>query len=444
MTAAGGERPAPGPLDTDGIKWIRVSYPDLHGICRGKEVPIEFFDAETGIAQTEAIMTIDLRHNILSGFEHGFRDFFARPDLSTLVRMPDDPSTAWCLADGFDLDGGRFALDPRGALRTQIEALADDDLHPIVAGELEFYLLNPADRSPYVSRDSSVYTCGPNADPRGTLRAIVDVVHGLGLQPIAATQEYGRGQYEINLRHGPALDAADRAFRFKAVVKDVALEHGLLATFLGQLHDNDEGSGFHLHLSLVRGDGSSAFFDAADPDGLSGIARSFIAGVLAHLPALTALLNPTVNAYRRFRADSLAPTHVNWGLGTRLTSIRVPVERGGGTRLEVRTGDGTANPHLVIAGVLAAGRDGLRRGLAPPEPMPDNPYDLASEAQGARLPDTLDGALDAFSADETLRAALGPALCRTFEDIKRAELARWHAELSRVTAWELDEYTRHL
>lgn len=433
-----------GPIDAEGIERVRISYPDLHGICRGKEVPIEFFDAEAGIAQTEAIMTIDLRHNIISGFEHGFRDFVARPDLSTMVRMPRDPSTAWCLADGFDLDDHRFALDPRGALRTQIEALAQDDLHAVAAGELEFYLLGQGDHSPYVSRDSSVYTCGPNADPRGTLRAIVDAVRGLGLQPLAATQEYGRGQYEINLRHGPALDATDRTFRFKAVVKDVALEHGQLATFLGQLHDDDEGSGFHVHLSLVRGDGTSAFHDEADPDGLSDLARAFIAGVLAHMPALTALLNPTVNAYRRFRASSLAPTNVNWGLGTRLASIRVPVERGAGTRLEVRTGDGTANPYLVVAGVLAAGRDGLSRGLAPPRPMPDNPYELTPELQGPLLPDTLDRALEAFAADEMLWDALGPALCGTFGEIKKAELARWHAELSRVTTWELDEYIRHL
>lgn len=438
--------PDAGALREAGIAYVRVSYPDLHGVCRSKDIPVDAFDEVRahGIAQTEAVMTIDLRHTIVSGFEHGFRDFRAVPDATTLVALPGEPGVAWCLADGRREGDEPFGLDARGALRRQVDALAATGLHAVAGPELEFYLLRRENWAPYVAHPSSVYTCGPVADPDGALRAIVDTARVLELQPTAATQEYGRGQYEVNLRHGPALGAADRAFRFKAMTKDVAARHGLLATFMGQPREDDEGSGFHLHVSLQDADGAPLFADPAAPDGLSATARAFVAGVLAHLPAMTALLNPTVNAYRRFVADSLAPTHVNWGLGTRLATLRVPVERGPATRIELRSADGTANPYLLVAAVLAAGRDGIERGLDPGPPTPDNPYDGGGSALGPSLPASLDAALDALRADDAFTAVLGAELCAAFAAIKAAELERWAAELRRVTEWEREEYAHHL
>jgi glutamine synthetase len=428
-----------------GVEVVRVSYPDLHGVCRGKDVAIEAWDGvrDHGIAQTEAIMTVDLRHNVISGFEHGFRDFWAVPDLATLVRAADDSTVAWCLADGRRRDGSPFPLDPRQALRRARERLARHGLAAVLAPELEFYLVEPETWRPYVVRDSSVYTTGALADPEGVVRAIVDASRKLGLRPTVSTQEYGRGQFEINLLHGEALEAADRAFRFKTVVKEVAVAHGLLATFMGQLRD-DEGSGFHLHLSCLGADGRNAFVDSADPDGLSDRARQFAAGLLAHLPALTAILNPTVNAYRRFVRDSLAPTHINWGVDNKLAAIRVPAEGGEATRLELRTGDGTANIHLGVAAVLVAGTDGLARELPLVEPVTGNPYELGEKRLGPPLPATLDEALDALAADDVFRRDLGEELCATFEQIKRYELGRWRAELGRVTEWERREYAYHL
>jgi len=426
-----------------GVELVRISYVDLHGVCRGKDVPVDAFDAvrEHGIAQTEAIMTVDLRHNVIAGFEHGFRDFWAIPDLGTLVRLPSDPTVAWCLADTRRLEGP-FPLDPRHALRRAIDALAAHGLTAVVAPELEFYLVDPRDFASYVTRDSSVYTCGPGSDPRGVVRTILSSARDLGLRPTTSTQEYGRGQYEINLHHGEALESADRSFRFKAMVKDVAAMHGLLATFMGQLRDDDEGSGLHLHVSCTREDGANAFADAGG--GLNATGRQFAAGVLAHLPALTAILNPTVNAYRRFIVESLAPTHVNWGADNKLAAVRVPLEGGEATRLELRTGDGTANIHLAIAAVIAAGTDGLQRGLELGEPVHGNPYELGEERLGVALPATLDAALDALAADRVLWDALGAELCETYTQIKRFELERWHAEMARVTQWERDEYAHHL
>ncbi|MGH2871138.1 MAG: glutamine synthetase family protein [Solirubrobacteraceae bacterium] len=436
---------APPTLPAD-VDTVRLCYCDLHGVCRGKDVPAEAFAyvAEHGITQTEAVMTIDLRHNIVSGFEHGFRDFRAVPDLATLVRRPDDPTLAWCLTDARDASGEPWSVDPRVALRRACEALQRHGLTAIAATELEFYVVEPDSFRPYVGHDSSVYTVGTVSDPRGVLREIVAVARDLHLRPTVATQEYGRGQYEVNLMHGPALDAADRAFRFKAIAKEVAHRHGLLATAMGQPFDDDEGCGLHLHVSLADPAGANLFDAPSDGNGLSDRARAFAAGVLAHMPALTAILNPTVNAYRRFIADSLAPTHVNWGLGNRLALLRFPDERGAATRAEVRSADGTANPYLALAGVLRAGLDGIDRGLELPQPVSGNPYELEPELLGPSLPASLDAALHALAADEVLWDGLGAQLCATFTSIKRYELKRWRAELARVTEWERREYAHHL
>ena len=170
----------------------------------------------------------------------------------------------------------------------------------------------------------------------------------------AANHEFMNSQYEINLQHAPALTASDRAFRLKCAVKDVAAMHGLVATFMGKPFNDQGGSGFHFHFSLDR-DGSNAFADGDDPDGVSEEFRHFTAGVMAHAQALTAFLNPTINAYRRLVPDSLAPTHANWGWDNRTAFVRVPPERGGATRVEVRVGDGSANPYLAEAAILFAG-----------------------------------------------------------------------------------------
>jgi glutamine synthetase len=426
------------PEALEGADVVRIGFSDLHGVARAKDVPIDAFAdvREHGIGCTEAIMTTGLRHNVVAGWEHGFRDLAVVPDLATACRIPWEPGVAWCLADYHDpLAGGPYAADPRGLVRRLCAAWAERGYEPVVAPELEFYVLDAPEGRAYVERDSSVYTAGAASDPRGILL----------VGPTTAAQEFGRAQYEINLRHGPALDAADRAFRFKSVVKDVAARQGLHATFMGKPRQDDEGSGFHLHVSLRRAaDGQNAFHDEAAPDGLADMARAFGAGVLVHMPALCALANPTVNAYRRFEPDSLAPTHVNWGHDNKLALLRLPGERGEGTRWELRSGDASANPYLLIAGALAAGLLGVREGLALPDPVAGNPYDLAPELLGARLPGSLAQALDALEGDEPLRELLGARAVECFLLVKRDEVRRFEEHQSRVSTWEQQEYGRLL
>jgi glutamine synthetase len=429
----------------ESVSAVRVVFSDLHGIERGKDVPIGDFDAiaERGLGFCWAVMGTDLRHTPVVGGEIGYPDMVARPDLSTLVRLPWEPDVAHCLADLERApEGVPEPTDPRGAVRRAVAAFEAIGYSPVVGPELEFFLCERDPEAPggirrYVDNLSMVYTVGRQADPRGISSALLRHCADLGIGAIAVNHEYMNSQYEINIRESYALDAADRAFRLRAAVKDYAAQQGLLATFMGRPFNDQGGSGFHLHVSLERG-GENA---CAEGDVPAPVTRWFTAGVLAHAQALMAVLNPTINAYRRILPDSLAPTHANWGLDNRGTFVRIPPERGEGARLEIRVGDGTANPYLAIAATLAAGLDGVRSELEPPDPIAGDAYTAAEDVRGAELPASLGAAMDALEADDVLCAALGKETVETFATIKRFEIERHSAH---VSDWELDEYVHHL
>jgi glutamine synthetase len=426
----------PPELSDPSVTSVRVLYSDLHGIARGKDVPIGEFDhiSGHGLAFCAAIMGTDLRHTPVVGPEVGYPDLRAVPDLSTLTALPWEPGVVACLADLHPVTpDSAVPADPRGALKRAIAGYEELGLTPIVGPELEFFLCVRDENGlrRYVDNLSMVYTVGPQADPKGVVREIAEALSRLGMGAFAANHEFMNSQYEINLRHAPALAAADNAFRLKTAVKDVAAIHGLVATFMGKPFNDQGGSGFHLHFSADR-DGENAF------DGISDEMRRFSAGILAHAPALTAFLNPTVNAYKRLVPDSLAPTHANWGWDNRTTFIRIPAERGAATRVEVRVGDGSANPYLAIAATLFAGLRGINDQLELPDPTEGDAY---TQEQDNALPASLTDALDALEADAYLRDALGAPIVDTFLAMKRFEAER-HRQW--VSDWERDEYLHHL
>ena len=441
----GAETTAEGPTGTP-VTSIRVLYPDLHGVARGKEVPIAEFDhvIEKGLCFCAAVMGTDLRQTPVVGGDEGYPDLIARPDMTTMTMLPWEPGVASCLANLEPAAGGTPIPDPRGTVSRVVDDLGAIGLDPIVGPELEFFLvqLDPAATHGIrrrVDQPSMVYTVGPQADPDGIVRGMTEALTQLGLEVLAFNHEFMNSQYEINLRHTHALRAADRTFRLKAAVKDIAAQHGLVATFMGKPFNDQGGSGTHLHVSVNR-DERNAFDAPGEGDGVSTELRAFMAGVLAHATGLMAFLNPTINAYRRIQPDSLAPTHANWGWDNRTTFIRIPPERGGATRIEIRVADGAANPYLAIAAVLAAGAHGVREGLTPPPPVDGDAY-RAGELIGPALPASLDVALDALEADTVLRRALGPEIVETFVAIKRFEIERYRAW---VSDWEVAEYLHHL
>jgi glutamine synthetase len=435
-------------LMKEGVTTVRLAYPDVHGVARGKEFPAAHFNhlLHDGAAHCEAIMTVDLQHNVTSGFEHGFQDIVARPLVESLQRLPWDPEVAWMLGDLERMDGSPYGVDSRAVLKRAIQGFNERGMAPVMGPELEFYLCEPDPSAPngyrrYVDNPSHVYTVGSVADPRGILRRMLHASADVGLGAFAANHEFGRSQYEINLTHSGALDAADRAFLFKSLVKEMAASEGLLATFIGKPWNDDEGSGFHIHLSLEDAEGTNMLADENGADGLSDLARNFLAGVLEHGRALTAFLNPTTNAYRRFTEEGQVPTLVSWGHDNRLCMVRVPRERGRATRIEVRVADGAANPYLATAATLFAGLDGIERKLEAPPALEGLIYEDPNAENCPPLPRTFEAALEALAGDDYLTEAMGEDMVRVFLELKASELTR---SRSYTTDWEFNEYTHHL
>nr|WP_254709819.1 glutamine synthetase family protein [Streptomyces lunaelactis] len=417
------------------------------GADRGRDILLHHLPNATGhgLAFCRAIYHTDAlgeHSDIPGGLDAGMPDITVRPDLSTLVPLPWEPGVAWCIGDARDPATGLPAPEsPRDLLRRVTAALTAEGLVPVVGPELEYVLLDPDPGSPtgwrrYADAPGNVYTVGRKGDPDGHLLRTLRHLHGLGIGATGGNREYDSGQFEINLDHSEALDAADRAFRFKVAVKELARAEGRLATFMAKPLNDGGGSGFHLHISLVDTDGRNVFDAPEQPSGLSVAARHAVAGLLAHAPALAALFNPTVNSYKRFGPDTTAPWLIDWGLDHRGAMVRIPPERGGGSRLEMRLGDATANPYLAIAGLVAAVGLGIRSAAEPPTSTGGYGYDPAN---APKLPTSLGEALDALEADVELTEVLGRPFVDAFLIFKRDELARFERH---VTDWEFRQYAQ--
>ena len=436
-------------LQRAGIRFVRMSFSDLHGVCRSKDLPLEVFAAthDRGSEFVAAIFALDLASNPLDvpgatfGPSLGYPDMRVVAKLETLTRLPGEQHTAWCLGDIAE-DSPLSQYSPRALLARVVARYRECGLSPIVGPEVEFYLLRRGEGGclqPYIDRPAMVYTTGVLSDPAGVVRTLLEAAQAMDLRALASTAEFSPGQYEINLLHGEALDAADRAFRFRAMVKEIATRFGLLATFMGKPLADAAGCGLHLHVSVRDGEQQNAFDQPAAEDGISPLARRFLAGVLDHAQGLMAILAPTINAYKRLAPNNFVPLAANWGLDNRTVFVRIPAGRGEQSRVEVRGGDASANPYLAMAAVLLAGLDGIKRELDPPAPVQGDVG--GAFPQVGALPRTLEASLAALRADSALCELLGQALVETFCAIKESELQRFHAA---VTDWEVREYAWHL
>jgi glutamine synthetase len=432
-----------------GVDIVRIAYADLIGTERSRDILVRRLAAAAGhgVAFCRTVYgtspmgdVVEIRQD---GLAAGLPDMLARPDLVTLRDLPWEPGVAHVLADALNADGTVAAEAPRQVLHAVTDRFAELGLEPVIGPELEFFLLDEDTASPsgwrrYGDAAGNVYVAGRKGDPEGLLVRMLRQLEQYGIDVTAANHEFCSGQFEINLWHSDARDAADRAFRFKAAVKELARHEGKLATFMAKPFNDEGGSGFHLHFSAVDAEGRNVFDDPTAPHGLSATAGSAIAGILAHAPALAALANPTVNSYKRFGPDTLAPWLIDWGLDNRSAMVRIPPERGTAARLEVRLGDASANPYLAIAGLLAAAYLGIRDGLTPPAPLDGYGYDTA---KSPLLPQDLATSLDALNADAELAKLLGERFVTAYRAYKANELERFSRY---VTDWEFREYAYHL
>ncbi|MBE7008862.1 MAG: type I glutamate--ammonia ligase [Ruminococcaceae bacterium] len=373
-------------------------------------------------------------------------DQYLRPDLDTFVVIPWDQEagvSARMICDVYNPDGTPFAGDPRGVLHRVLREAADMGYTFNVGPECEFFLFKTdADGKPTTRTNDEVgyFDQGPLDTANLTRERICLVLEEMGFEIEASHHECAAGQHEIDFKYADALTAADDIMTFKLAVKTLAQKDGLHATFMPKPLFGVAGNGMHINMSLFR-DGKNAFYDEAGARGLSPVAYQFIAGVLAHVPAICALTNPLVNSYKRLVPGYEAPCYISWSTGNRSALIRVPAPRGSGTRLELRNPDPSCNPYLALAVCLAAGLDGIKRGMTPPPEVTDNIYELSAAERKAKgigsLPDSLKAATDALRDDELICGVLGTHALLQYLIGKEEE---WNAYCTRVSSWEVERY----
>jgi glutamine synthetase len=356
------------------------------------------------------------------------------PDLTTFRILPYAPQTGAVVTDHVDLDGEAAAVCQRSFLKRMEGRLAERGLVLRAAFESEFSLATPEDGQ-FVPVDSGL--CFSTIAMTASQDYANELAAALEAQEIVLEQYYaelGHGQQEISIRHRPALQAADEQLLVRETIRGVAAGQGLVASLAPKPWPDNAGNGAHVHFSLWEGNRNS-FYDGSAPDLLSGEARSFIAGLLEHLPGLCGLTAPSFNSYHRIVPQHWAGAFLCWGHDNREAPVRVASVFGGleeaSTNAELKACDASCNPYLALGGLIAAGLDGLERGLEPPEPVEVDPATIAEGERAARgimeLPATQAEALDALAADPVLTAALGPDLAEPYLAVRRSEWAAYSA-----------------
>ncbi|MFI2434135.1 glutamine synthetase family protein [Streptomyces sp. NPDC018693] len=430
---------AGGEIDT-----VVLAFPDMQGRLQGKRFAARFFLDEVLHHGTEGcnyLLAVDADMNTVDGYEmssweRGYGDFAMHPDLSTLRRVPWHPGTAMLIADLAWEDGSPVVAAPRQILRRQLERLADLGYTAQVGTELEFIVfkdtyeqawdanyrgLTPANQ---YNIDYSILGTG-RIEP--LLRRLRNDMAGAGLTVESAKGECNPGQHEIAFRYDEALVTCDQHAVYKTGAKEIAAQEGVSLTFMAKYNER-EGNSCHIHLSLTDANGTNVM--AGDgPGGMSDVMRHFLAGQLAALRDFSLLYAPHINSYKRFQPGSFAPTAVAWGHDNRTCALRV-VGHGRSTRFENRLPGGDVNPHLAVAGLVAAGLHGIEQKLELPEPCPGNAY----TAEYAHVPTTLREAAELWENSPIARAAFGDEVVAHYRNMARVELAAFDAA---VTDWEL-------
>ncbi|MFB6103586.1 MAG: type I glutamate--ammonia ligase, partial [Halobacteriaceae archaeon] len=370
------------------------------------------------------------------------------PDPATFAVLPwrygdNGTATARLICDVRAADGSRFSGDPRAVLRRALDRARSMDYEFMAGPEPEFFVFETEDGDATLeTHDAGGYfDLSPKDLATDLRREIVEALTAMNFEVEASHHEVAEGQHEIDFKYADGLTTADNIATFRAVVRAIAQRHDLHATFMPKPVAGINGSGMHTHLSLFR-DGDPVFYDDTDEFGLSGVARSFLAGVIAHAPALTAVCNPTVNSYKRLVPGYEAPVYIAWSDVNRSALVRKPAARHpAAARIELRSPDPSCNPYLALAAILHAGLDGIERDLQAPDPVRENIYDFDEERREDygidTLPATLESAIDALEADEVITDALGEHVTEKFIEAKRQEFDEYRAQVSQ---WELDRY----
>jgi glutamine synthetase len=428
---------------SDGVQFISLQFSDIFGNLKSVTIPVKRL-------QDSLTLGTWFDGSSIEGFARICEsDMLLRPDPDTYSIVPwrpREPGEARMICDVYRPDGQPFEGDPRYILKRALQRAMDMGFVYNVGPELEFFLLerNGHQIVPSPHDPAGYFDLGPRDRALDVRREITCALEGMGIEVEMAQHECAPGQHEIDIRYQEVLMMADQALTLKYAVRSIADQHSLHATFMPKPFFGVNGSGMHVHQSLFDLQGRNMFFDPTGPYCLSPLARSFIAGQLEHAPAMSAVLSPTVNSYKRLTPGYEAPVYICWGQTNRSALIRIPSYAPGreqSVRAELRCPDPSCNPYLAFAVMLQAGLDGIERKLEPPAPVDEDVYCFdntrLNASSIATLPGSLGEALQKMAGSDLLRRALGE---HTITYYLRAKGQEWDAYRIAVTDWELGRY----
>ena len=422
------------------VDFIRLQFTDLFGTMKNVAIPAKQLEK----ALNNEIMFDGSSIDGFARIEES--DMYLYPDYDTFVILPfieGYGKVARLICDVYRPDGTPFDNDPRYILKKVLKEAEDMGYSFNVGPECEFFLFNTGEHGEPTTEsfeNGSYFDLGPTDLGEDARRDICLRLEELGFEIEASHHEVAPAQHEINFKYGDALTTADRIMTYKLTVKTVAQKHGLYASFMPKPVFGVCGSGMHINMSLFEGK-KNAFIDDKDEMGLSKTAYGFVAGIMEHMKEISAITNPIVNSYKRLVPGYEAPTYIAWSATNRSPLVRVPATRGAGTRVELRCPDCSCNPYLAFAACLAAGLDGIRKGLTPPPSVQRDIYAMTDEEREEagiiQLPKNLYNAVKYMKKSDLMKEMMGKD---AFKKYTSAKMDEWMEYTSQVTDWEIDKY----
>ena len=418
-------------VEEEGVEFIRLQFTDLFGTLKNMAVTASQLER---VFQRQCMFDASLIDGFVKMEE---ADLCLYPDLDTFQIFPWRPQqgkVARLICDVYRPCGEPFEGDPRFILKKVLKEAADMGYTFYVGPECEFFLFHTDDNglpTTMTHEKAGYFDLGPLDLGENARRDMVLSLEDMGFVVESSHHEAAPAQHEIDFRYDKALIAADNIMTFKLAVRSIAKRHGLHATFMPKPVFGINGSGMHTNLSLSK-DGKNVFANQEEPYGLSTTAYQFIAGLLAHIKGMMLITNPIVNSYKRLVSGFEAPSKIAWSSADRSSFIRIPAARGEGTRIELRYPDSACNPYLTLAVCLAAGLDGIKRKLTPPDSA-----DGKKPGGGKKMPADLGEVITELEKDRLIQEVLGKHVTENYLKAKRTEWAQYRAQ---VTDWEIGEY----
>jgi glutamine synthetase len=437
----------------NGINTVKVGAVDIDGTWRGKQIAADYFVQgvfRDGTHIADILFGWDVQDRLISnltytGWHTGYPDITLVPDLTTLAIVPWESGTASVICDMLEKDGTPVVLSPRTLLAEVVERAKAMGYVPIVSYEFEFYIFKQSAAELAAShwRDLKPLTDGGHtysmyryAGSEGVIAEIRQLLSAYGIDIEATNGEHGPGQFEINIHHCEAVQAADNATMLKHAVKEIAARHGYLASFMAKIKPDWAGSSGHVHQSLRDLNGAAAFANPTSPKELSEVGNWYLAGLVALAPELSAIYLPTINSYKRTMGGSWAGANASWGYDNRTVSIRALPAAGAAARVENRIAGADTNPYLVIAANILSGLHGIRERLPAPRAVCGNAYEAPPE-QAPALPGSLAEASDILDKSKQGRLLLGDTFVDHFVATRRWEIREFGKY---VTDWEIARF----